>query len=523
MNIPIVINVTNNKNALEATLRSVEACAGKENFCLVLKCDPVSNEIVRRCQSVDFMDKIVVVNKAIQDYKDNVPDSLELVFQDLEYESIFFLEEGYVLSPDALLMVKFFLENKGEGQVLSLENKRSTALKDGKISNCEEKVYALLLHPSEESNTSVWTTSINEWRKAGKALLDDPDIEHYSPLLNRASFSLKYEFQLRPDYLYQGECDQYIFSNRDIAFEECSESVICVLTLNEENTIGDTLEILTEEGHDVIVWDNGSKDNTVEILKRYESQITKVFYSESNVGNSISRNRMIEYALSTGKKYIGFLDGDVVPLKGGFFAMQSVLGILPTEGVFYPSRIKTISVSDQSQPPTRVPTRCLEFIRDKNILPFWYSLYRRHVFENEDVRFPEFPPFDEEGWGSEDVVICDFFKMCGYSVAQLPRVEYVHFFHNSHNHIGDFRAGGRTLNNYIMTLLMDDDQKRRVIRGKTFPKLITDEEIMSDMELLRKLPSDIESFYQIAKRSYALVEKAKEAGYSLVFEEEEDK
>lgn len=86
-------------------------------------------------------------------------------------------------------------------------------------------------------------------------------------------------------------------------------SVICP-TFNCENYIRDTLLSILSQTHsnlEVIVIDDCSNDNTVEIVKSINDSRIRLFENVSNKGPAYSRNRGIK---ETTGQYIAFLDGD---------------------------------------------------------------------------------------------------------------------------------------------------------------------------------------------------------------------
>ncbi len=89
---------------------------------------------------------------------------------------------------------------------------------------------------------------------------------------------------------------------------------VCMTVFNNERFIGKALDsILMQEStfpFEIVVCDDGSSDNTVEILKKYESKfpdIVKVLINETNMGIMRSLKRVFQ--MSKGK-YIAMLDSD---------------------------------------------------------------------------------------------------------------------------------------------------------------------------------------------------------------------
>lgn len=91
---------------------------------------------------------------------------------------------------------------------------------------------------------------------------------------------------------------------------------IVIIAYNEERFIKDAIESAlsqTYENVEVILIDDGSKDNTVAIAKQYEPRVKVI--SQKNSGNcSFPRNAGLELAQG---EYVSFLDGDdiLMPTK----------------------------------------------------------------------------------------------------------------------------------------------------------------------------------------------------------------
>lgn len=92
------------------------------------------------------------------------------------------------------------------------------------------------------------------------------------------------------------------------------EQLVSVVTpmYNAEKFIGETIESVlsqTYQNWEMIIINDCSKDNGVEIVKKYQEQDSriKLYNNEQNKGVSETRNRGIELAKG---KYIAFLDSD---------------------------------------------------------------------------------------------------------------------------------------------------------------------------------------------------------------------
>lgn len=86
---------------------------------------------------------------------------------------------------------------------------------------------------------------------------------------------------------------------------------IIIPVYNSENYIGKCIESIlaqTYKNYEIILINDGSKDNSLDILKEYEKQNGKIkIYNQSNCGVANTRNNGIQY--SSGE-YIMFIDND---------------------------------------------------------------------------------------------------------------------------------------------------------------------------------------------------------------------
>src|ERR1044072_333802 len=95
-----------------------------------------------------------------------------------------------------------------------------------------------------------------------------------------------------------------------------SAPIVSVLTTayNREKNIGQSIESVlasTLTDFELIIVDDGSKDRTVEIEKKY-AQIdarVKVYVNEKNLGDYPNRNKAANYAKG---KYLKYVDSDDV-------------------------------------------------------------------------------------------------------------------------------------------------------------------------------------------------------------------
>src|SRR4030095_13494802 len=91
--------------------------------------------------------------------------------------------------------------------------------------------------------------------------------------------------------------------------------IVIVLTYKQrEKTIACLSDLLANKGlpFRVLVWDNGSQDDTIAVVNR-EFPHVHTHYSETNLGVAGGRNASAQMAIhERGKSHILFLDNDIL-------------------------------------------------------------------------------------------------------------------------------------------------------------------------------------------------------------------
>ena len=133
-----------------------------------------------------------------------------------------------------------------------------------------------------------------------------------------------------------------------------------------------------DETIELIVINDGSKDNTLSICKKYENENVKII-SNSNHGVSYSRNEGIEKA--TGK-YVMFVDADDYMSKG--WAKKVLNAIKTDKDVYY--------FVNADVPNDCSKTKILDCIfglgsYTKWLSTPWSKLYKRKLLENDSILF----------------------------------------------------------------------------------------------------------------------------------------
>ena len=156
---------------------------------------------------------------------------------------------------------------------------------------------------------------------------------------------------------------------------------IIIPTYNREKFIGRALESVlaqTYKDFEIIVIDDGSIDNTREVLTPYNKQIKYVY--QKNGGSSSARNRGIQE--STGE-YIAFLDSDDIWMPEKLAIQVDILdknkniGIVHTKMLMFNNKGERIGVKPEK--PTGKNFR--ELIEIAGDLPTSSVLTRKECFE----------------------------------------------------------------------------------------------------------------------------------------------
>lgn len=109
---------------------------------------------------------------------------------------------------------------------------------------------------------------------------------------------------------------------------------ILMTAYNREKYIGEAIQSVlnsTYTNFELIIVDDGSKDNTVNIAKNFEQKDSriKVYINEKNLGDYPNRNKAAGYA--TGK-YIKYLDADDIIYPWGIQLMVQLMEKFPEAG-----------------------------------------------------------------------------------------------------------------------------------------------------------------------------------------------
>lgn len=170
---------------------------------------------------------------------------------------------------------------------------------------------------------------------------------------------------------------------------------IIVPCYNGENTIEDTiLSVVSQKHHDVelIIVNDGSRDGTETICKKYDDNRTVKYFCSENSGAGHARNIGISMATGT---WIAFLDADDLFIEGSLDSVIPKLYEYDKSGtdVVYTSTMKGDMQGQNAH------LRTAEEINEIRHIPqfeFWSCLYRKQFLESNNIRFFEYKEQDIE-------------------------------------------------------------------------------------------------------------------------------
>ena len=214
--------------------------------------------------------------------------------------------------------------------------------------------------------------------------------------------------------------------------------VLSLLTWNTRAISAESLRAYIEEARMlqrlgqqpyICVVDNGSTDGTPDALRQIEPTMAdiphRIFYNERNLGNSIARNQVIDYALESGAHYLMFVDGDIEVVPFSSFAM---LRYMESQG----HRLGCIGANSSFQTPDRSRASAswfsigLDTVQTTNLVAWTqYGMFRCATFE-DGVRFDVNAPFDQPGWGFEDNDLAFQMDIKGYANHYFAGMTYLH-------------------------------------------------------------------------------------------------
>jgi glycosyltransferase involved in cell wall biosynthesis/SAM-dependent methyltransferase len=176
----------------------------------------------------------------------------------------------------------------------------------------------------------------------------------------------------------------------------------------------------------ICVCDNGSTDGAAAVLQKCEPDIEyphRFILNTTNLGNSVGRNQIVEFAREMDADYILFMDGDIEVVPFSSFAM---LRYMENSG----RELGCIGACSAGQTPHRQsasPSFYSIGRVETTDLVAWtqYGMFRREIFD-DGIRFDESEAFTGPGWGFEDNDLAFQLKMKGYVNQRFFGMTYLH-------------------------------------------------------------------------------------------------
>jgi glycosyltransferase involved in cell wall biosynthesis len=169
---------------------------------------------------------------------------------------------------------------------------------------------------------------------------------------------------------------------------------VIIPTYNNAIYLSDAVEsILSQTFSDIeiIVVNDGSTDDTLDILKNYEGKIRLI--NQENKGVSAARNIGIDLSQS---EFIAFLDADDISVNNriekqvDYLHKHSDVGFVGSD-LFYMDKNK-VPITISRMPTTDLSIRWWSL----TLIPCYNILIRRSVLDNHNIRFPFGMPYAED-------------------------------------------------------------------------------------------------------------------------------
>lgn len=145
----------------------------------------------------------------------------------------------------------------------------------------------------------------------------------------------------------------------------------------------------------VVVVDDGSADDTLQVAKQFESEAVRVLHKE-NGGVGSARNLGIEECDS---EYIWFVDADDGIAPNAVAALLKAIGEKPSDCYLFgfdklrgKSAETIVNSEAKSYDTSREMAENFDRLFGENLLnPLWNKLFRMEIIEREDLRFSSIP------------------------------------------------------------------------------------------------------------------------------------
>lgn len=289
---------------------------------------------------------------------------------------------------------------------------------------------------------------------------------------------------------------------------------IIVPVYNSQRYLVECLESLVNQSLkdiEIVIIDDGSKDNSAQIIEEYRSRYSSIIkvLSQKNSGQAVARNKGIQ--ICTGD-YIGFLDSDDTAELDMFEKMYATAKESDADFVY----CDFYYVTDSGKQLSHLP-KCEEpqkLILDCIVVP-WNKLYKAEVIKNNNVYFPEGFFYEDTGWFVKtvpyihkaiklDEALVNHFKREGSSVTALDDKRVGHIFPVLEDTVQFYKSTGKykqfelELEYFYAKILLCSSLLRRVSR-------VQDRTIRK--ELVHKTFLELNTYFPEYKKNKYVIQK----------------
>lgn len=177
---------------------------------------------------------------------------------------------------------------------------------------------------------------------------------------------------------------------------------ICVLNWNRVHEVKMTVDVVkrVKIPWELIIFDQGSTDGSVEFLNSVKSDNIIPILSPTNIGNSLSRNQLVE---KSKYEYVVFLDGDIVPIENSIEELVKFMVNNPKYAVLgYDFSSCTTELENTTPVESGIDEK--DILENHHRIAFTqYGIFKKSALVK--CPFPSFYPFNQEGWGAEDDLV----------------------------------------------------------------------------------------------------------------------
>ena len=291
---------------------------------------------------------------------------------------------------------------------------------------------------------------------------------------------------------------------------------IIVPVYNSQRYLVECLESLVNQSLkdiEIVIIDDGSKDNSAQIIEEYRSSYSNIIkvLSQKNSGQAVARNKGIQ--ICTGE-YIGFLDSDDTAELDMFEKMyatakESDADFVYCDFYYVTDSGKQLNHLRKCEEPQKLILDCI-------VVP-WNKLYKAEVIKNNNVYFPEGFFYEDTGWFVKtvpyihkaiklDEALVNHFKREDSSVTALDDKRVCHIFPvledtvRFYKTIGEYTKFEMELEYFFTKILLCSSLLRRVSRVRN--KVVRKDLIHKTFaELNSYFPNYKENLYIKNKRS----------------------